>query len=78
MKSWGGDGLCRSKPALYTLHVSFIQDKILFRISEAAADLLTLHSISDPSVLLGLRELSLNQHSSFWPKPPHGKTPMLK
>lgn len=73
MKGRGAGGLCGNNPGLYTLLLPFIQDQILFHISEAAADLLTLHSISDPSVLLGLRE-----HSSFWPKFPHGKTPMLK
>lgn len=68
MKGRGGGGLCGRKPGLYTLLVSFIQDQILFYISEAAADLLTLYSVSGPSVLLSLRELPLNQHSSSWPK----------
>lgn len=81
MKGGGGGELCGSKAGLYTLLVSFIQDQILFYISEAAADLLTLHSVSDPSVLLGLRELPVNQHSSSWPKlsPFHTeKIPMLE
>lgn len=67
MKGRGGGRLCGSKPGLYILLVSFIQDQILFHISGAAADLLTLHSVSDPSVLLDLRKLSLNQHSSLFP-----------
>lgn len=67
MKGQGGGRLCGSKPGLYILLVSFIQDQILFHISGAAADLLTLHSVSDPSVLLDLRKLSLNQHSSLFP-----------
>lgn len=57
MKGRGGGGLCGRKPGLYTLLVSFIQDQILFYISEAAADVLTLYSVSGPSVLLSLREL---------------------